>query len=84
MSGGMVRDALQERFDTVWCEELERVRRKLGGLSGDDRASAEMVIATVIGALARPAERLVEDPPHPGAIDAIVHLFALDASSPSL
>ncbi|MGC4084328.1 MAG: hypothetical protein QM736_20010 [Vicinamibacterales bacterium] len=80
----MVRDALQERFDAVCREELDRLRRKLAGLSDDDRASAETVIAHVIGALAKPAERLIDDPPHPAAIDAIVQLFALDASSPSL
>lgn len=84
MSGGMVRDALQERFDAVCREELDRLRRKLIGLSDDERACAEAVIADVIGALARPAERLVDDPPHPAAIDAIVRLFALDSSPRAL
>ena len=80
MSGGMVRDALQEHFDAVCREELDRLRRKLVGLSDDERACAETVIADVIGALARTSVQRLEDdtPPHPAAIDAIVHLFALD------
>lgn len=81
MSGGMVKDALQEHFDAVCREELDRLRRKLVGLSDTERACAETVIADVIGALARTSvQRLEEEnPPHPAAIDAIVHLFALEA-----
>lgn len=80
MSGGMVRDALQERFDAVCREELDRLRRKLVGLTDAERACAETVIADVIGALARTSvQRLAdENPPHPATIDAIVHLFGLE------
>lgn len=81
MSGGMVRDALQERFDAVCREELDRLRRKLVGLSDDERACAETVIADVIGALARTSVQRFEDgnPPQPATIDAIVQLFALES-----
>lgn len=81
MSGGMVRDALQEHFDAVCRDELDRLRRKLAGLTDDERSSAELVIADVIGALAKTSvERLSDgEPPHPATIDAIVHLFALDS-----
>jgi hypothetical protein len=75
----MVRDALQERFDLVRREELERLRRKLVGLSDQERQSAESIIADVIAALAEvPSQALVE--PHPEeTLQAIVHLFALES-----
>lgn len=80
MSGGMARDALQEHFDAVCREELDRLRRKLAGLTDDERSSAEMVIADVIGAMAKTSvERLSDEEPYRGTIDAIVHLFALDS-----
>lgn len=86
MSGGMVGDALQEHFEAVCREELERLRRKLVGLSDTERESAEAIIADVIGALTRePSQMLADAPPHPAAIDAIVQLFALQpADAPSL
>lgn len=81
MSGEMVGDALQEHFGAVCREELERLRRKLVGLSDTERESAEAIIADVIGALTRePSQMLADEPPHPAAIDAIVQLFALHPS----
>ncbi len=80
MSGGMVGDALQEHFEAVCREELERLRRKLVGLSEAERESAEAIIADVISALTRePSQMLAVEPPHPAAIDAIVQLFALQS-----
>jgi hypothetical protein len=74
----MVRDALQEHFEAVCREELERLRRKLVGLTESERESAEAVIADVITALTRePGQALVDVPHHPSTIDAIVQLFAL-------
>lgn len=86
MSGGMVGDALQEHFEAVCREELERLRRKLVGLSDDERESAEAIIADIIGALTRePSQVLADEPAHPATLDAIVHLFALEpAGSASL
>jgi|GEM_PF-4612537 len=78
MSGGMVGDALQEHFEAVCREELERLRRKLTGLSDTERESAETIIADVIGALTRESSQiLAAAPPQPTAIHAIVQLFAL-------
>lgn len=81
MSGGRVKDALQEHFEAVCRGELDRLRRKLVGLSDAERACAETVVADVIGALARTSVERLDDgnPPHPAAIDALVHLFALEA-----
>lgn len=82
MSGGMVRDALQEHFDAVCREELDRLRRKLAGLSNAERELAEAIIADVISALTRePSQVLTDDLPHPAAIDAIVQLFELRATA---
>jgi hypothetical protein len=77
----MVKDALQEHFDAVCREELDRLRRKLVGLSDAERVSAETVIADVIGAVARTSVQRLDDGslPHPAAVDAIVHLFALES-----
>lgn len=77
MSGVMVRDALREHFDAVCREELERLRRKLVGLSDTERESAETIIADVISALTRAPSQVLVDTPHPATIDAVVHLFAL-------
>ena len=77
MSGGIVREALLERFDTIRREELERLRRKLVGLSDPERQSAESIIADVIAALAvAPSQALADTPPP--HLHAIVRLFALE------
>ena len=84
MSGEMASDALRQHFDTVRREELERLRRKLVGLSDTEREHAEFVIAGVIDALtAEPSQALVDTSPHPATIDAIVRLFALGAHASS-
>jgi glutamyl-tRNA reductase len=80
MSGEMASDALRQHFDTVRRDELDRLRRKLVGLSDAEREHAELVIAGVITALtAEPSQALVATSPHPTTIDAIVRLFALGA-----
>jgi glutamyl-tRNA reductase len=77
MSSGMVREALRERFDAVRRSEIDRLRRKLVGLSDTERESVESIVAHVVDALARvPAQSLVEAAP-PEALRAIVHLFEL-------
>jgi hypothetical protein len=79
MSGGTVREALQEHFDAVCQNELERLRRKLVGLSDTERESAETIIADVISALTREPSQVLVNTPHPATIDAVVQLFALRA-----
>ncbi|HUR32800.1 MAG TPA: hypothetical protein VM032_03340 [Vicinamibacterales bacterium] len=70
-------DALQEHFDAVCRNELERLRRKLVGLSDTERESAETIIADVITALARGPSQVLVHTAHPETIDAVVRLFAL-------
>lgn len=78
MSGGLVKEALQERFHNIRREELERLRRKLVGLTDLERQSAELIIADVIAALAEvPSQALIDTPP-PETLKAIVHLFGLE------
>lgn len=79
MSGVMVRNALQEHFEAVCREELERLRRKLVGLSDTERESAETIIADVISALTRAPSQVLVDTPHPATLDAVVQLFGLHA-----
>ncbi len=79
MSGPKVSEALQERFDAIRRAELERLRKKLGGLTDEDRRHVEAITADIIRAIARvPAERLAASPQGP-AVEAMVRLFALDS-----
>jgi hypothetical protein len=84
MSGGRVRAALQEHFEAMCREELERLRRKLVGLSDIERESAETIIADVIGALTREPSQVLANAPHPAHLDAVVRLFALQTSRPNV
>jgi glutamyl-tRNA reductase len=78
MSGPTISKALHARFEAIRRVELERLRKKLGGLSEEDRRRVESITADVIHAIARvPADVLVGDL-HPPAVDAVVRLFALE------
>ena len=80
MSGGMAGEALQEHFEAVCRDELERLRRKLVGLSDIERESAESIIADVITALTRePSQVLAHDRTSPTMIEAAVRLFNLQS-----
>jgi hypothetical protein len=81
MSGTTVRQALRNRFDSIRLAELERMKKKLRGLSDVDRRSAEAIIADVVHAIADVPERaLTDDTPAP-ALQALVHLFDLETGS---
>ncbi len=79
MSGPTVGRALQKRFEAVRRAELDRLRRKLGALSDDDRQSAEAIIADVIAALAREPAYALARTAHPHTLRAVVELFDLEA-----
>lgn len=77
MSGPTVSVALRYRFDAIRRAEVERLDKKLRGLSDDDRRSVEAITADIIHAIACVPERaLHEGAPEP-ALDAVVRLFAL-------
>ena len=78
MSGGNVSRALQDRFEAIRQSEVERLDKKLRGLSDDHRRLVEAITADVVQAIAGvPAAALSEEVPEP-ALQAVVRLFALD------
>jgi glutamyl-tRNA reductase len=77
MSGISVGRALKKRFDAIRQTEVERLNKKLRGLSDIERRSAEAIIHEVVHAIASvPVRALNEDTPAP-ALEALVHLFDL-------
>lgn len=77
MSGLIVSRALRNRFETIRRAEIERLTKKLRGLTDDERRSVEAITAAVIQAIASLPEReLAGDRSQPAA-DALVRLFAL-------
>jgi glutamyl-tRNA reductase len=81
MSGPTVSQALHERFEAIRQREIERLNKKLRGLSDDDRRSLEAITCEIVRAIASvPARALADDAPEP-ALEALVHLFALDAAT---
>jgi len=83
MSGTAVSRALRSRFDSIRQAEIERLNKKLRGLTDAERRSAEAIISDIVRAISSvPEQALSEDTPMP-ALQALVHLFALD-SDPSL
>ena len=79
MSGSTASQALHDRFDAIRRTELERLKRKLGGLTEADRQSIHQITTDVVDALARGPERALAHDPPSMAIEAVVRLFALDA-----
>jgi Glutamyl-tRNAGlu reductase, dimerisation domain len=49
--------ALRHRFDAIRHTEIERLNKKLRGLSEAERASAEAIIADIVHAIASVPER---------------------------
>ncbi|MGE5242726.1 MAG: hypothetical protein ACM3SQ_00675 [Betaproteobacteria bacterium] len=79
MSGSKVSEALQNRFEAIRRAELDRLKKKLGGLSDEDRESVEAITADVIRAIASvPARALADGTKHP-ELEAVVRIFALEA-----
>ena len=79
MSGSTVSRALHLRFDRIRRAELERLDKKLRGLSEADRESIEAITADIVRAIACvPEQALVVDAPHV-TLDAVVRLFDLEA-----
>jgi glutamyl-tRNA reductase len=78
MSGSKASKALHDRFDAIRRAELERLKKKLAGLTEADRQFVHQVTTNVVDALARgPKTALAHEPPSV-AVEAIVRLFALD------
>jgi glutamyl-tRNA reductase len=78
MSGSTVSRALYAHFDRIRQSELERLEKKLRGLTPDDRRSVEAMTAEVIHAIARVPERHIAADASPRTLEALVQLFALE------
>ncbi|HYM26233.1 MAG TPA: hypothetical protein VEU08_23615 [Vicinamibacterales bacterium] len=77
MSGPTVKRVLHNHFETVRRAELDRLEKKLRGLSDDQRRSVDAITAEIIHAIAGvPESNLTDDVPQT-AVDALVRLFAL-------
>ena len=78
MSGPTVNQALQARFDAIRRSELERLKKKLGGLTEEDRRSVEAITADIIQAIASVPAHVLCDEAQPPTLEAVVRLFALE------
>jgi glutamyl-tRNA reductase len=79
MSGSRASRALHDRFDAIRRAELERLKKKLAGLTDADRAFVHQVTTDVVDALARGPEKALADASPSIAVEALVRLFALEA-----
>jgi len=77
MSGSCASRALRERFETIRRAEIERLTKKLKGLSDDERRSVEAITEDVIHALIRVPERVLAAESSEPAARALVRLFGL-------
>jgi hypothetical protein len=77
MNGPTVSLAMRERFESIRRAELERLsRKKLRGLTHDQRVSVDRVTAEITRAIVSIAERGLSEASQP-AVDAVARLFAL-------
>jgi glutamyl-tRNAGlu reductase-like protein len=77
VNGPTVGLAMCERFESIRRAELERLsRKKLRGLTDDQRESVDRVTAEITRAIVALAERGLSEAPQP-AVDAVARLFAL-------
>ena len=77
MSGPVVGEALRSRFESVRRSEINRLEKKLRGMTDGERQCVEAITIEVVRGLSRGAERaLAGDIPRP-AIEALIRLFAL-------
>ena len=78
MSGGVISQALRDRFESIRLSEVERLEKKLRGLSDDERRVVEAITAEVVQAIAGVPARAPADETAEPALEAVVRLFALD------
>jgi hypothetical protein len=68
---------MRHRFESIRRAELERLgRKKLRGLTDDQRESVESITAEITRAIVGLAERGLSEASQP-AVDAVARLFAL-------
>ena len=78
MSGAAAGQALHERFETIRRAELERLKKKLGSLTEEDRRFVHQITEDVVYALARGPQQALAGNAPPFTVEAVVRLFALE------
>jgi glutamyl-tRNA reductase len=78
MSGRALSDALRQRFESIRQAELERLDKKLRGLSPEDRSHVDAITASVIEAIAGVPDRALSGDVGQHHVDRVAQLFALD------
>jgi glutamyl-tRNA reductase len=77
MSGQALSKALRHRFETIRQAELQRLEKKLRGLSAEDRFHLEAITASVIQAIAGVPDRALAGEVGQHHVDRVAELFAL-------
>jgi glutamyl-tRNA reductase len=77
MSGPGLSKALRTRFEGIRRAELERLEKKLRGLTAEDRDHVEAITASVIQAIACVPDPALNDAGQKH-LDAVAQLFALE------
>lgn len=78
MSGQALSKALRHRFEAIRRAELERLDKKLRGLTPEDRDHVDAITAAVIQAIAGVPDRALERPVEQDHLDLVAELFALE------
>jgi hypothetical protein len=76
-----VSQALRKRFERIRRAEIERLNRKLRGLSDANRRSLETITREIVQAICRVPERALAEDANEPALEALVRLFAVDPAS---
>ena len=79
MSGPTAGQALHDRFDAIRRAELERLKKKLAGLTEPDRQFVHQITTDLVDAIARGPKRALAGDSPLMAVEALVRLFALEA-----
>jgi glutamyl-tRNA reductase len=77
MSGPSVTVALRERFEAIRRAELQRLNKKLRGLTAAQRESVDAITAEITRAIAGVAERGLSVDDSQPSVEALVRLFRL-------
>jgi glutamyl-tRNA reductase len=78
MSGPGLSKALRHRFETIRQAELERLDKKLRGLTTEDRHHVYAITAAVVQAIAGVPDRVLTQNVGQEHLDAVAQLFALE------
>jgi glutamyl-tRNA reductase len=78
MSGQALSAALRHRFETIRRAEMQRLDKKLRGLSPDERSHVDSITASVIQAIAGVSDRALAGGVGQDHVDRVAELFALE------